>query len=150
MSRIRRMILGATMTSATVATVVACSDDPSAPRASFDAADATPDVPKPDLPKPADDASTGTNDAAADAREPFNPADGVVTCPTTGACAKEIVAGRNHFCARLADGTVHCWGDPEYGALGGEEARRRLTVSPRACGSSAGRCASCARIPARP
>jgi alpha-tubulin suppressor-like RCC1 family protein len=119
MSTIRRILLGATMSSAAIVTVVACSDDPEAPRPSFDSQDAASDVPPPDLPKPGDDASTRPD--APDARPPFDPADEPVACPDAGPCAKEIVAGQNHFCARLSDGTVRCWGDDEYGALGGGE-----------------------------
>lgn len=118
LSTIRRLLLGATLASASLATVAACSDDAAAPRPSFDVPDAAPDV-APDLPKPAPDASTKPD--AADARAPFDPADEPVACGDAGPCAHEIVAGRNHFCARMSDGTVRCWGDDEYGALGGGE-----------------------------
>lgn len=118
MIKIRRILLGATLSSATVANVVACSDDPEAPRPSFDSYDAAPDVPAPDLPKPAGDA--GAPDAP-DARPPFDPADEPVVCADAGSCATQIVAGRDHFCARMNDGTVRCWGDDEYGALGAGE-----------------------------
>ncbi|MBX3187273.1 MAG: hypothetical protein KF819_09665 [Labilithrix sp.] len=53
-----------------------------------------------------------------DARAPFDPADRPVVCADAGACAVELVAGDRHFCARMSDGTVQCWGDDELGSLG--------------------------------
>lgn len=44
--------------------------------------------------------------------------------------AVEIVAGRDHSCARLASGSVVCWGDNGYGQLGDGTTARRLTPSP--------------------
>ncbi len=54
---------------------------------------------------------------AAIERPPFDPADQPVTCAGTP-CAVELVAGDRHFCARMVDGTVRCWGDNDRGALG--------------------------------
>ena len=48
-------------------------------------------------------------------------------------CATQIVAGSDHFCARMSDGTVRCWGDDAYGALGaGSRTTRRRTPEPDA------------------
>ena len=33
-------------------------------------------------------------------------------------CAVQLAAGDAHFCARMNDGTVRCWGDDKAGALG--------------------------------
>ncbi len=38
--------------------------------------------------------------------------------PAAGVTAVEIVAGASHTCARMADGTVRCWGANEFGQLG--------------------------------
>jgi Regulator of chromosome condensation (RCC1) repeat len=51
-------------------------------------------------------------------RAPFDPTDESVTC-AVAPCAVELVAGENHFCARMSDGTVRCWGADTNGALGG-------------------------------
>ncbi|HVH46658.1 MAG TPA: hypothetical protein VM925_30160 [Labilithrix sp.] len=99
------------------AAVVACSNDSVADRrAGFESPDA------------GVDAVAGGMDAAVDAgagadageeRGPFDPTDEAVVCAGTEPCAKQLVAGANHFCALMNDGTVRCWGDDEYGALGG-------------------------------
>lgn len=69
------------------------------------------------------DASDELRDAGEDpdARGIFNPADEPVTC-TVPACATQLVAGGDHFCARMNDGTVRCWGSDAFGALGGSSA----------------------------
>ncbi len=53
-----------------------------------------------------------------DPRPPFNPADEPVVCTATP-CVVELAAGVAHFCARLGDGTVRCWGNDKNGELGG-------------------------------
>ncbi len=53
-------------------------------------------------------------------KPPFSPDDEPISCSTTP-CAVEIVAGENHFCARMSDGTARCWGDDRRGSLGGGE-----------------------------
>jgi Regulator of chromosome condensation (RCC1) repeat len=55
--------------------------------------------------------------AAPDARPPFDPTPEPVVC-TADPCAVELVAGAQHFCARMSDGTVRCWGDDVWGQLG--------------------------------
>ncbi len=53
-------------------------------------------------------------------RDPFDTTDDPVVCGDAGAgsCAVQLVAGRSHFCARMSDGSVRCWGDDELGQLG--------------------------------
>jgi alpha-tubulin suppressor-like RCC1 family protein len=53
----------------------------------------------------------------ASKKPPFDPKDEAVSC-TGPACAVQLVAGENHFCARMGDGTVRCWGDNAAGQLG--------------------------------
>ena len=68
--------------------------------------------------------------APADAgteKPPFDPSDEPVKCAGSP-CAVELVAGARHFCARMNDGTVRCWGDNTKGALG--------VVDPGASGSA--------------
>ncbi|MBN9160418.1 MAG: hypothetical protein BGO98_18085 [Myxococcales bacterium 68-20] len=91
----------------------ACGDDP--PRAVFTEPDGTAQV---NLPS-SGDASISPEDAGAepDARGPFDPTDEPITCTNTP-CATQLVAGSDHFCARMSDGTVRCWGDDAFGALG--------------------------------
>lgn len=55
-----------------------------------------------------DAGSDDVSDGAA-AKPPFDPTDEPVTCETEP-CAVEIVAGDRHFCTRMSDGTVRCWG----------------------------------------
>jgi alpha-tubulin suppressor-like RCC1 family protein len=92
-----------------LATAIACGDGEDRP--SFDGPnDAGLDA-KPNLPDAA-----GASDGGADAR-PFDAADEPVSCAVTP-CAMELTAGSDHFCARMSDGTVRCWGDGELGATG--------------------------------
>lgn len=53
-----------------------------------------------------------------DPRPPFDPSDEPVVC-TAAPCAVELAAGAAHFCARMSDGTVRCWGNNVNGELGG-------------------------------
>ena len=90
---------------------VACSDyDGAIP--SDDAAD-VPDASS----TPTDAASAPDGGPIADPRGAFDPADVPVVCGTTP-CAMQLVAGDAHFCARLGDGTVRCWGANHQGQLG--------------------------------
>ncbi|OJY21643.1 MAG: hypothetical protein BGO98_02110 [Myxococcales bacterium 68-20] len=112
-------MLGAATASAAAAAVMmsvaACSSDevalePSAPDAADDAADAS---------SPPEESPDAT--PAVDARPPFDAATEPVTC-TANPCAVELVAGERHYCARMNDGTVRCWGDDFWGQLGRGEA----------------------------
>ncbi len=103
----------------TAAAIVACSSD-DAPRPTFepddhDAAPAPP--PPPQEPEDPVDASTPPPKDAGPGKDPFDPKEEPVVCGTTP-CATHIVAGENHFCARLSDGTVRCWGDDSKGSRG--------------------------------
>jgi hypothetical protein len=75
-----------------------------------------PDAAGASLPEPSVEIEAGAPDATIQ-RPPFDPDDEPVTCTVTP-CAVELVAGENHFCARMQDGTVRCWGDDRKGALG--------------------------------
>ncbi|AKV03976.1 hypothetical protein AKJ09_10639 [Labilithrix luteola] len=68
---------------------------------------------------PAPEASSDAK-PAVDARAPFDGAAEPVTCTagTASPCAVELVAGDHHFCARLSDATVRCWGADMFGQLG--------------------------------
>lgn len=111
MKRIHTWIPGLVGTALFGAVVIACSgesrvissepeNDASLPPPSTPA-DAGPDAPAPPpIPKPA-----------------FDPADETVTC-SKQPCAVELVAGDQHFCARMNDGTVRCWGANGSGVLG--------------------------------
>lgn len=95
------------------ALVVACADDSN--REAF-TEDSGTDAPSPSP----DDAVVAPRDAGADpdARGAFNPADEPVVCDGSP-CATQLVAGGDHFCARMSDGTVRCWGSDDFGVLGG-------------------------------
>lgn len=129
--------------------LLACGDEARA-RAGFDLADAGPDVvANPPDPGSKDEPAT---DAGKPPRPPFDPADEPVVCAgDAGACAVQLVAGRNHFCARMSDGTVRCWGDPRFGATGPRPdggAEPSVTVIPALGGVtqlSAGGSTTCAR-----
>ena len=113
-ARIRRILLGAATTSAAAAAVMmsvaACGSD-----------DVMVETTEPDAANDASDASAPEEDAdakpAADARAPFDAAAEPVRC-TANPCAVELVAGESHFCARMNDGRVRCWGDDYWGQLG--------------------------------
>ncbi len=99
------------------ALVVACTEEDGATREPEGAPDAGPDVVA-NLPEASPPPEAGP-DARPDPRPPFDPADEEVVCAGhAGACAVELVAGRNHFCARMSDGTVRCWGEDKAGAIG--------------------------------
>jgi hypothetical protein len=116
-SRVRSVAFGVAVASLAAAAVVACSDDGAQSRA-YDVPDGAP--PPANLPEAAAEAEAPPANDAGDERPPFDPADEPVTCAGAGApCVVQLVAGGNHFCARLEDGTVRCWGDDAFGALGG-------------------------------
>ncbi len=103
---------------ATLGLVACSSDETLADRPGFIDSEAGTDAVAnlPDA-SPPDDGGVGKDGGPQ--RDPFDPKDEPVTCAATGPCAKQLVAGANHFCALMSDGTVRCWGDDEYGALGG-------------------------------
>lgn len=68
---------------------------------------------------PDPDPDAGTTDGPPDARGVFDPRDEPVTCDASP-CATQIVAGDEHFCVRISDGTVRCWGESSHGQLGVE------------------------------
>jgi len=83
----------------------ACSSDP------------PPDVDVDDAGAPAQDSSTeAATESDASAKPPFDPIDEPVTCAAEP-CAIEIVAGEKHFCTRMSDGTVRCWGGASGAAV---------------------------------
>ncbi|MBX3215810.1 MAG: hypothetical protein KF850_27475 [Labilithrix sp.] len=94
----------------------ACSDDAVA------LVDATPDA-GPDAPSVGEEPPPTPTDAGADpdARGAFDPADVPVACDASP-CATQIVAGSGHFCARMSDTTVRCWGRNDFGVLGNASA----------------------------
>lgn len=69
------------------------------------------------LPEAAAPVEAGPAADSAGTKPPFDPTDEPVTCAKTP-CAVQLVAGEHHFCARMGDGTVRCWGDDTNGSLG--------------------------------
>jgi alpha-tubulin suppressor-like RCC1 family protein len=119
-SRIRHVPLVLLMVVGGTLGVIACSTSES--REAFEAEEADssassrPEANLPDAASPLD-ASPQPVDAGSDGKPPFDPADEVVTCTGTP-CAVQLAAGEGHFCARMSDGTVRCWGDNTKGSLG--------------------------------
>jgi len=93
-------------------TLVACSS--SEPR---DPLVEDSDAGRASIPPPSHESDAAVTADAARQKPPFDPNDEPVTC-TTDPCAVELVAGAHHFCARMSDGSVRCWGDDTKGALG--------------------------------
>lgn len=93
----------------TAVVAIACGDD-DGPNRSFDAGTDTPPAYLPEAAPP-------TDAGDPDSRGPFDPADEAVVCDAS-VCATQIVAGGHHFCARISDGTVRCWGDDAKGQRG--------------------------------
>lgn len=117
MTRLRAIFLVSSSLACAAAVLVACSDD--AERLPYvESAPDTGAAPEASLPPPSE-----TTDGGADVvtppvqRPPFDPADVPVTCAAEP-CAVALVAGESHFCARMNDGTVRCWGDNSRGAIG--------------------------------
>lgn len=108
-----------------VLALVACSSSDGSARA-FDSDD---DAGHAALPEAGNYDGGGAEAAPpVDPRPPFDPSDEPITCAATP-CVKQIVGGENHFCARLDDGTVRCWGAAEHGVLGGGASGKPSTVA---------------------
>lgn len=97
------------------AAMLACTSDDREEPARDDAGTDGGSLPETGTAPPETEAST-PRDAATE-KPPFDPKDEPVTCAGSP-CAVELVAGERHFCARMADGTVRCWGDNTRGSLG--------------------------------
>ncbi|AKV00304.1 hypothetical protein AKJ09_06967 [Labilithrix luteola] len=138
--RARLFVIGAAPLAAAVG-LFACSNDP---KTSFSETE--------DAGRNAPEASAEASyDGGTDARVPFDGSDESVTC-TAKPCVVELVAGYDHFCARLEDKTVRCWGNSLY-ALGKVDGGAASSVSrPLAMGLSgvtqisAGGRTTCARL----
>ena len=91
--------------------VCACDEDVTLGASTQDDA-GTVDAPV-DLP---DAAESETLDAG-DGAPPFDPSNVPVECAGEP-CVLELASGFNHFCARMSDGRVQCWGANDFGALG--------------------------------
>ncbi len=90
--------------------VLACSDDSRVISSDHEDAAAP----------PASTSSETTSDGSAPPpaqKPPFDPADESVACAQEP-CAVELVAGENHFCARMSSGAIRCWGANGAGVLG--------------------------------
>ncbi len=102
------LVLASILGGAASLLVVACSDDPPAAAGGGDGgSDAPPSTPD------AEPSDAGDPDA----RGAYDPSDVPVVCEASP-CATQLVAGGDHFCARLNDGTVRCWGSDAFGVLG--------------------------------
>jgi alpha-tubulin suppressor-like RCC1 family protein len=121
MTRLRGLFFASASIAAVSAILVACSDD-SSERPAFEGDSTDAARPEASLPQPGSN-DGGSSDATPDVarppieRPPFDSADVPVTCASEP-CAVELVAGENHFCARLSDRTVKCWGDNYNGQVG--------------------------------
>ena len=112
-SRVRSVLVLASVLGTTLSILSAACSDYDGTLAN-DAADATADAPHAP-PDAAPDAADGG--AAPDPRGVYDPASVPVVCDASP-CATQIVAGSDHFCVRISDGTVRCWGDDAFGVLG--------------------------------
>lgn len=114
-SRTKHVARAAFALCALSAAFAACAVE--AERAGFDTRDGGADgaASLPEAAPPAPDAAVEPQP-----RDPWDPNDDPVTCGDAGAerCAVQLVAGHAHFCARMSDGTVRCWGDDALGQLG--------------------------------
>ncbi|MDF2697755.1 MAG: hypothetical protein K0S65_6138, partial [Labilithrix sp.] len=109
---LRRLALGGAASASAIVTVVACSSE--ATRQQFE----TPaDSGGANLPDTASPTEAGAPVDSGSKKPPFDPKDEPVTCAGTP-CAVQLVAGESHFCARMSDGTVRCWGKNFSGELG--------------------------------
>lgn len=121
---VRRRVLLVVLAAVGVTTnAVACSssDDVRESFVAFEPDSSAVSSPPASVPEAAapSDASEAAIEAGVDARPPFDPTDEPVACLDTSApCAVQLAAGEGHFCARMNDGTVRCWGDNTKGSLG--------------------------------
>lgn len=98
--------------------LAACSSEEE--RTSFGLRDDA-EAPAPEASLPPNASDAGISEASSpDAKPPFDASDATVVCAQKP-CAVELVAGTAHFCARMDDGTIRCWGDNTRGSLGGGE-----------------------------
>ena len=111
----RKLVFALVASLGAAAAIMACSSSDDA-RPTFEEG---PDSSRGALPEAAAPVDGGA-ESSADAKPPFDPKDEAVVCagPPGTPCAVQLVAGEAHFCARLSDGTVRCWGDDEHGSLG--------------------------------
>jgi len=70
-----------------------------------------------DAPANLPDAAEAETPDASDGAPPFDPSNVPVECAGEP-CVLELAAGFNHFCARMSDGRVQCWGANDFGVLG--------------------------------
>ncbi len=92
--------------------------------ASIDDVDEANGAPSASLPDAAPSADASSESDGAVPRPPFDPTDEPVTCAASPTpCAVQLVAGENHFCARMNDGTARCWGDVRPGNSRHERSR---------------------------
>lgn len=122
---------------------VACAEDTAPPNATSDAASEA---------SATTDGSNIVDAGDPDARGAFDPADVPVVCDASP-CATQLVAGGGHFCVRVNDGTVRCWGDDAFGATGttpeGDGGAGGVHVIPNLAGVtqlSAAGATTCARL----
>ena len=105
---LRSLAWSAAVALAPLGALAACADDEAPGRQPFEQ-----DASQAALPE----AGPTTDGAVSDARGVFDPKDEPVTCDASP-CVMQIVAGDDHFCARISDGTVRCWGDDSRGQRG--------------------------------
>ncbi|AKV01104.1 hypothetical protein AKJ09_07767 [Labilithrix luteola] len=107
------LVATAVMGAGSSALVVACGDDGSSPRAFDESVDGS----VADRQAPTEAATPTDAGVQPDVRGPYDPTTAAVSCDASP-CVTQIVAGSDHFCARMNDGTVRCWGANNYGVLG--------------------------------
>ncbi len=121
-TRIGPLLLSFAVMTGGAAAIFACSSE--GERNGFEQPEAdsgTPSLPEA-APPTSDDGGSTVDAGAEDAKPPFDPTDEPVTCADDAGCAVQLVAGENHFCARMSDGTARCWGDNAKGSLGTSDA----------------------------
>ncbi len=113
------MLLVGSVLAAAAGILSACSDDDTVlgtqvGDSGYDGGSDTPDTPDTGIDAPSEPTDAG---ADPDARGAYDPVDVAVVCDASP-CATQLVAGEAHFCARMSDSTVRCWGSTESGATG--------------------------------
>ncbi|MDF2697643.1 MAG: hypothetical protein K0S65_6026, partial [Labilithrix sp.] len=112
------MLVAVSVLASALGILSACSDSDDGPVVAPPADDSGYDGGANETPDTGTDAPSKPIDAGdPDARGPYDPADVPVVCDASP-CATQIVAGENHFCARMSDSTVRCWGSTQGGAIG--------------------------------